>query len=77
MSVSFEIGFSSETKVEVHASSGLETKYHSKKEGVQEFIVVECYDPERKTRVRFFVTESAIDALIEKIGVIGALRFKS
>lgn len=76
MSVSFELGFSSETKVSVHVSSGAEVQYHPKKDGRGEFLVVECYDPEKKTRAHFFVSGDAIDTLVDKIGVIGALRFK-
>lgn len=76
MSVSFDLAFSSDTKVGVHVSSGMEVQYHPKKDGREEFLVVECYDQERKTRAHFFVSGSAIDTLIERLGVIGALRFK-
>lgn len=76
MSLSFDIGFSSETKVAVHASSGMEVKYHPKKEGREEFVVVEFYDAERKMRAQIFMTGDAIDTLLEKVSVIAALKFK-
>lgn len=76
MSLSFDIGFSSETKVALHASSGMEVSYHAEKPGREEFLVVECYDPERKIRSQFFVSGDAIDTLLEKAGVIALLRFK-
>lgn len=76
MSVSFDIGFSSETKANVHVSSGMEVNYHPKKGGREEFLTVECYDSERKTRAHIFVSGEAIDTLLEKAGVISVLRFK-
>lgn len=76
MSLSFDIGFSSETKVAVHVSDGVEVKYHPEKDGRPEFVVVECYDDERKTRAQIFVSGEALDTILEKVGVIAALRFK-
>lgn len=76
MGLSFDIGFSSETKVSIHVNSGVEIKYHPKKNSREEFVVIECYDDEKKMRAMIFASGDAIDTLIETVGVIGALRFK-
>lgn len=76
MSVSFDVGFSGETKVAVHSSGGVEVGFHPKNDTREEFMVVECYDSERKIRVQLFVSGSGIDTLVERAGVVAALRFK-
>ena len=66
------------TSLSVHTSdTKLEVSYHPAKEKNPEFLVVGYWDSDRYERVNVFFRDEQLDLLIEKVGVLAALRFSS
>jgi hypothetical protein len=66
------------TSLSVHTSdANLEFNYHPAKDNTPEFLVVGYWDSERAERVDVFFRDEQLDTLLEKAGVLAALRFSS
>lgn len=66
------------TSLSIHtADEDLKIDYHPAKEDTPEFLVVGYWDSERRERVDVFFRGEQLDTLLEKAGVLAALRFSS
>lgn len=74
--ISFELDIEGNKRVMVHTRKEVAVSLHPKSGENEEFLVIDHYDPETREFAQMFLKGEAIDALLEQIGKVVALRFK-